>query len=141
MRSNKFLFLDFDGVLHSTSPSIDDFFGKAPLLSDLLAVHPCHVVISSSWRFNSELDHLKAKLPDPLAKLVVGKTGKPEIGQWPRYSEIKQYLRMNKPLAEGRALDDAFLEFPKDCPELIPCHPKYGITNQEIAKLTQWLVD
>ena len=54
--------------------------------------------------------------------------------------KIKQYLKVNKPLADWRALDDAFLEFPKDCPELILCHPKHGITQTEINKLRAWLI-
>jgi hypothetical protein len=46
---------------------------------------------------------------------------------------------MHRPLADWRALDDSFLEFPKDCSELILCHPKYGVTEKEIASLAAWL--
>jgi len=139
LHSNQYLFLDFDGVLHSTTSAIEDLFCKASLLNDLLSERPCNVVISSSWRFNSDLNNLKSKLPLPLAKLVVGKTGPPEIGRWPRFSEIKQYLKTHRPLADWRALDDAFLEFPKECPELILCHPKHGVTEKEIGSLEAWL--
>jgi trehalose-6-phosphatase len=139
--NNRLLFLDFDGVLHSTTSASEDLFCRAELLSDLLLEHPCNVVISSSWRFNSDLQDLSKRLPSPLSKLVVGKTGTPETGRWPRYLEIKQYVKVNKPLADWRALDDAFLEFPKDCPELILCHPKYGITQTEINKLKEWLIN
>ena len=139
MNSNRYLFLDFDGVLHPASTGTKDLFCRAPLLSELLADQPCNVVISSSWRFNSELSHLKSKLPNQLAKLIVGVTGPPEICRWPRYSEIKQYLKKHRPLAEWRALDDALLEFPRDCPELIFCHPRHGITISEITKLASWL--
>jgi hypothetical protein len=139
LHSNQYLFLDFDGVLHSTTSAIEDLFCKASLLNDLLSERPCNVVISSSWRFNSDLNNLKSKLPLPRAKLVVGKTGLPEIGRWPRFSEIKQYLKTHRPLADWRALDDAFLEFPKECPELILCHPKHGVTEKEIGSLEAWL--
>jgi len=31
------------------------------------------------------------------------------------------------------------LEFPKECPELILCHPKHGVTEKEIGSLKAWL--
>jgi len=137
--SNQYLFLDFDGVLHSSSSAVEDLFCRAPLLNDLLTEYPCNIVISSSWRFTSDLNQLKSKLPEQLAKLVVGNTGQPEIGRWYRFAEIKKYLKVYRPLADWRALDDAFLEFPENCPELIQCHPEHGITDKEIAELTTWL--
>ena len=140
MRSNKLLFLDFDGVLHSTTTSIENLFHRAPLLNELLRELPCPVVISSSWRFNLNLSQIQLKFAEPLASLIIGKTGPPEIGRWPRYSEIKKYLMLNKPLTDWRALDDSFLEFPDDCQELILCHPKQGLTEKEIIKLKNWLI-
>lgn len=135
----KLLFLDFDGVLHSTTSAYDDLFCKAVLLSDLLAKSPCDVVISSSWRFNYELDHLRSRLPSPLSGMILGKTGDPEVGRWARYMEIKKYMAVNKLNSDWRALDDAFLEFPKECPELILCHPKIGLNNKAIDTLKSWL--
>jgi len=139
VRSNKLLFLDFDGVLHSTTTSIENLFQRASLLNELLVELPCPIVISSSWRFHLELGDIKSKFVDPLSSLIIGKTGPPEIGRWPRYSEIKKYLTLNKPLMDWRALDDAFLEFPDDCQELILCHPKNGLSEKEIMKLRSWL--
>ena len=139
MRTNKLLFLDFDGVLHSTTTSIENLFQRAFLLNELLIELPCPIVISSSWRFNLELGQIKSKFVEPLSSLIIGKTGPPEIGRWPRYSEIKKYLMLNKPLTDWRALDDSFLEFPDDCQELILCHPKNGLTEKEIMKLRSWL--
>jgi hypothetical protein len=137
--SNQYIFLDFDGVLHSTSSTQEDLFCRAPLLNNILSLRPCNLVISSSWRFNFDLNQLKSKLPESLAKLIVGTTGPPAIGQVPRYTEIKQYLETYRPLADWRALDDSFLEFPKNCPNLILCHPTHGLTEKEIAKLAAWL--
>ena len=139
MRSNKLLFLDFDGVLHSTTTSIENLFHRAPLLNELLRELPCPIVISSSWRFNLDLSQIKSKFEEPLSSLIIGKTGPPEIGRWPRYSEIKKYLQLNKPLVDWRALDDSFLEFPADCKELILCNPKSGITEKEILQIRHWL--
>jgi len=56
--------------------------------------------------------------------MIIGKTGGPEISRWARYMEIQRCLTVTKPLADRRALDDAFLEFPKECSELILCHRK-----------------
>ena len=118
----KLLFLDFHGVLHSTTSAYDDLLCKAPLLSDVLAKYPCDVVISSIWRFNYELDYIRSRLPSPLSEMIIGKTCAPEIGRWVRYMEIQRYLTVIEPLADWRALEDAFLEFPKECRELILCH-------------------
>jgi len=83
------LFLDFDGVLHSTTTSIENLFHRAPLLNELLKQRPCHVFISSSWRFNLDLSQIKSKFAEPFSFLMIGKTGYTEIGRWPRHSDIK----------------------------------------------------
>jgi hypothetical protein len=134
----KLLFLDFDGVLHNTTSSEGLLFEKLNLLSDVLLEIPCPVVISSSWRFHHELNMLKSYLK-PISKLIVGTTGDPFIGRFPRYHEIKAYLNLQAPFADWRALDDSFLEFPKLCPELILCKAKTGITQNEMNILTEWL--
>ena len=42
-------------------------------------------------------------------------------------------------LADWRALDDSFLEFPNYCDELILCKGKEGITEQQLVQLSTWL--
>jgi hypothetical protein len=134
----KILFLDFDGVLHNTTSSPELLFNKMDLLIDALQENPCSIVISSSWRFHHDLDQLKKYL-DQISNLIIGTTGAPYVGRFPRYNEIKEYLNQNAPFADWRALDDSFLEFPKLCPELILCNPKTGITEKEKVKISQWL--
>ena len=134
----KILFLDFDGVLHNTTSSPELLFNKMGLLIDALQENPCSIVISSSWRFHHDLDQLKKYL-DPISNLIIGTTGAPYVGRYPRYNEIKADLNQHAPFADWRALDDSFLEFPKDCPELILCHAKTGITEIEKMKLSLWL--
>jgi hypothetical protein len=134
----KILFLDFDGVLHNTTSEQNLLFSKLNLLTEVVSKNPCPIVISSSWGFHHDLDRIKSFLPT-IKELVVGTTGETFIGKWPRYNEIKNYLNQYDPWADWRALDDSFLEFPKDCSELILCHAKDGLTIKEKLLLENWL--
>jgi hypothetical protein len=148
---NKYLFLDFDGVLHPDRYSLTNYdpdrvfknneiFSQAPILAGLLTEFPCQIVISSSWRFTHSLEEMKAKLPKAIAKTVVGMTGDAYVGPHPRYNEIKEYLTSrNKSLFAWRALDDSKLEFPNGCTDLILCDPNTGITTKQIQELKKWL--
>ena len=72
--------------------------------------------------------------------LLRGVTGEPYIGKYSRYHEIVGYLNeREKRLADWRALDDSFLEFPEGCENLITCNPNTGITTQEVNQLIDWL--
>ena len=85
------------------------------------------------------MEELKERLPRPLANLIVGQTGSREIGPWPRFAEIKNYIIKHKPHANWRALDDAIVDFPVNCPQLIRCDPNVGLTMKEITALSNWL--
>jgi len=134
----KILFLDFDGVLHNTTSEQYLLFSKLDLLTEVVSKSPCQIVISSSWRFHHDLDRIKSFLPT-IKELIQGTTGEALIGKWPRYNEIKNYLNQYAPLADWRALDDSFFEFPKKCPELILCKAQEGFTNKEKSLLEEWL--
>ena len=139
MQIEKLLFLDFDGVLHSVEASKNELFCKAPLLNNLLTVHPCNVVISSSWRLHFHLNELRQRLQAPMSNLIIGQTGPCEFGRGSRFNEIKNYINLHKSQAIWRALDDSSNDFPIDCPELIHCDPFEGITEQELLELSHWL--
>jgi len=148
---NKYLFLDFDGVLHPDRYALTNYdpdrvfrsneiFSQAPILAGLITEFPCQIIISSSWRFTHSLDEMKEKLPKAIAKNVVGVTGDAYIGPYPRYNEIKEYLTSrNKSLFAWRALDDSKLEFPNGCTDLILCDPNTGIASKQIQELKKWL--
>ena len=148
---NKYLFLDFDGVLHPDRYSLSNYdpdrvfrnneiFSQAPILAALLTEYPCQVIISSSWRFTHSLDEIKEKLPKGIAKNVAGVTGDAYVGPHPRYNEIKEYLMShNKSFFSWRALDDSKLEFPNGCTDLILCDPNTGIATKQILELKKWL--
>jgi HAD domain in Swiss Army Knife RNA repair proteins len=138
---NRIIYLDFDGVLHPTSPVIDGLFSRAHLLEDLFTniQSEVFIVVSSSWRFTHSLAALQAKLPTTLAQRVINTTGTPIIGKFARYQEILAHASKLDPGTQWRALDDSYWEFPANCSELIRCNPNTGIGPKEITKLATWL--
>jgi len=133
------LFLDFDGVLHPGSGVDSGFLCCAPDLEEALAGHELRIVVSSSWRFHMEMDEILGMLPPGLAQRVVGATGEAHIGRWPRFHEIRAWVQVNEPNARWRALDDATLEFPSLCPQLIACDPRMGFGVEQASELRRWL--
>lgn len=141
MQATRVIYLDFDGVLHPTSPVLDSLFSRVHLLEDLLANYQntARIVISSSWRFTHSLKELQSKLPSSLAQFVIDTTGAPVIGKHARYQEIVAHASKLHFAAEWRALDDSYWEFPSKCKELIRCNPNTGMSAKEVAQLAHWL--
>jgi hypothetical protein len=136
----KYLFLDFDGVLHPSLCNDNDRFSKVDLLSRALTSSPCQIIISSSWRFQFTLDQLRKMLPISISNLVVDVTGEALNGQYARYNEIKHWLEnKQKPFSDWKAIDDSINEFPPNCPNLIATKSSQGITKDQIIELKQWL--
>ena len=137
----KLLFLDFDGVLHPSSPGKEPLFSKASLLSMALYDIDVPIIISSSWRFTHSMKELKEKLPNEIAKKIMDVTGPAVVGKYPRYNEILNYLSTQKNVAEWRALDDSYWEFPSPCPQLIRCNSNTGMNIREVHAITKWLIN
>jgi len=137
----KFLFLDFDGVLHPNfSPSNDHFRQIDCLLDGLIGSYQSlEIVISSSWRFHHSIDSILSHFPEVLKRLIAGATPEVEPGRYQRYREIRAYLSQYKTDMDWRALDDDHNEFPKDCPQLILCDGSVGISDVNIDDLRNWL--
>jgi len=76
------IFLDFDGVLHSTDVSIEpgcmpegsNFFRLVPKLATALRPHDVHIVISSAWAGAFERDAILGYIGIELAARVIGDT-------------------------------------------------------------------
>ena len=137
---SQYLFLDFDGVMHSTKDH-SVFFSQVSLLSELIIKYPVNIIISSSWRFQFDLTQLKSYFPQNIQHQIIDRTGKAHIGQYSRYYEIKQYLEdKDKSMSDWRALDDTRLLFPPDCENLILCNPNYGLQQKQLDILEQWLI-
>ena len=135
----KIVYLDFDGVLHPSTPTNEGLFSRAALLEPAFENTRCSIVISSSWRFTHSLDNLRKKLPSFLAQRVVDTTGAAVIGKHARYQEITAHAYSHDDVILWRALDDSHWEFPVNCSELIHCNPNTGIGPKEITKLAAWL--
>ena len=135
----KYLFLDFDGVLHPTTHG-SRLFSSAHLLEEVFFQCPCNVIISSSWRFHLDINEIKLSLPEGIRPLIKGVTGEAYLGQYARYHEIVGYLYdRDKHFANWRALDDSWAEFPDGCDNLIGCNPNTGMTDLEVGQLLEWL--
>ena len=135
----KIVYLDFDGVLHPSSPINNALFSRASLLESAFENSTASIVISSSWRFTHTLANLKSKLPDFLAKRVIDTTGAAVIGKHARFHEITAHAYSNDVVVLLRALDDSYWEFPTSCKELIRCNPNTGIGPKEVELLRTWL--
>ncbi len=133
----KTIFLDFDGVLHESSFHISNPFSRLNYFEPLLEKYSFDIVVSSTWRFHYRINDLKIKLKK-LGERVVGVTGEPFGGVYPRFMEINEYAEFNQ-ISDWRALDDAKLQFPKDEPRLIYCDPQKGISEIQIDILKCWL--
>ena len=135
---NKLLFLDFDGVLHPTQLTGESPFNRVHLLEEALVGQELGIVISSSWRFTHNLEKLRKLLPGSISNQIIGVTGPPVIGKYPRFNEIANYMNING-LYDWRALDDSYWEFPSLCLELVKCNPNTGITDKQAKEIKQWL--
>ncbi len=135
----RLLFLDYDGVLWPTRAPGDFTFGCVSRLAATLRSHECDIVVSSSWRFHRDWDDLLRPLGQELGSRVVGATGGPCYGRWPRYQEIQAYMRAHAPGADWRALDDSQHEFPPGCLELFVCNPNVGVDERPLQQLHAWL--
>ena len=133
----KYIFLDFDGVLHRTYDStlfeyMDDFCH---------AVRPysknTRIVISSMWRQNHSLDHLKSYFEKDISPIVIGITPTlPSILPYQRFREIEYYCHKNN-VKEWCALDDMETLFPPDCEKLI--YVENGLAENNLKDLVKFL--
>ncbi len=137
--ANHLLFLDFDGVLHPTSAGQEELFCRLDLLEEALCGAEYGLIISSSWRHHYSLPELVDLLPAAMHPHVLGITGEPFIGRWPRYREILAFVDHFARPCSWRALDDSWIEFPAKCPELVACDPNLGMQRPQVAAIQRWL--
>lgn len=139
--NNRFLFLDFDGVLHPSGgpPGQTLPFEFNDALAQLLKPHPdVAVVVHSTWREVHSLDLIR----DFLAALG----GRPidVAGPGEKGPAILSYLNRAGIAQDGsrwRILDDQPEAFPDDLrPWVVSCDPLLGITDPDAQeRLLRWL--
>ena len=115
----------------------DEPFCRLPLLEEVLINTDVDIVISSSWRFQYSLDELKDKL-GRLGPKVVGMTGDPHVGSYPRFNEILKHAETHQ-IGNWRALDDASYEFPDTEMRVFVCNPNIGVEDLQLMQLAQWI--
>ncbi|MCZ2155112.1 MAG: hypothetical protein LC114_14640 [Bryobacterales bacterium] len=143
------LFLDFDGVLHSTDAAvIPEFqFRHLGVLSGLLGPYPeVRIAISSNWASSHDLESLKDRLGE-LGHRVVGATSDED----PRLSRFRQCEAMAGRLnASSWVMIDDQVQIvfgdeaakPQMMRRVIFCDSTMGLTTPGVQeKLLTWLRD
>lgn len=136
--SNKFLYLDFDGVLHPNAVTKGQLFSLMPTLTSVLINTDVRVVISSSWRRYESLEYLKSLFSPQIRDFVIGCTEDVKVDKWHRWYEIKQHVEKFNAY-DWMALDDAFEMFPPNCENLILCDGSKGLQKAQLELLKQWI--
>jgi hypothetical protein len=134
----KYLYLDFDGVLHPNAFEKGKAFYLMPLLEQALHGSDVRVVVSSSWRHHETEVYIQQLFPASIRPLLSGFTGEALACRWARWNEISNHAVLNEVTA-WRALDDAAGQFPPDCPNLINCDGHIGLQKTQIDMLRKWI--
>ena len=133
-----FLFLDFDGVVH---PRTRGTFELLPLLETWLIANPhVLVVISSTWRLEFSLEHIREGFLAPeLHARVIGVTpDMPLAAGAVRESEIESWLVTNGLQGCRRAaLDDDVSLFRAGCPWLVQTEYAKGLEPHHLVQLSR----
>jgi hypothetical protein len=139
---DRYLFLDFDGVLHTNEPPRDLRFAKhlVPVATEL----ELKVVISSTWREVYSVQAMAKQLGD-LGKFVIGKTPvwNPPDGDLPdvgvRHREIEAWLEKNARLStHWVALDDDADNYRRGCKQVFITDKKIGLDPKTAALFEDW---
>lgn len=135
----KYLFLDFDGVLHGEQYNWQ-LFSHMDKLCEAIIAHKdnLRIVISSSWREDYSLETLKEPFWEEVRPLIVGITPSHEESFAPlaRFGEIKHYCQNNN-ISDNDwiALDDMAILFPEECQNLILTNSLTGLSDDNILRL------
>lgn len=142
MAIGRYLFLDFDGVLHTDSPPHNLRYAAhlVPIASEL----GLSVVVSSTWREGFSLPELVTALGE-LGRFVVGKTpvwkptqtGSSMLGV--RQREIEAWLTRKALLgAPWVAIDDDPANFRQGCDRVFLTDGKVGLDAKTAGVFNAW---
>lgn len=134
----RLLFIDFDGVLHSTCAELDNsYFCWLPELEKLLSKFPdVKLVVHSTWRYEYHNEELR-ELLGPLGDRFIG-----SAPRGPREQAIQMVLQANKgKVTDYLVLDDAPADFPDGTLNTLFVDGLQGIgPAMNHAPITEWLV-
>jgi hypothetical protein len=137
----KYLFMDFDGVLHGDNAD-SYLFQHSPIFCSRLFPYKdkFRIVVSSSWREQYDFDVVSSAFEEEksLKDIVIGCTpileddkGFDDEG---RYLEIKAYCEEHGIGDDDwLAVDDMERLFPFDCPNLLLIDTYTGLTNDDLT--------
>ena len=134
----KYLFLDFDGVLHSKYSSPVNHFSKLKFFEETIRRCPSiKIVISSSWRHHHNMDELLAFFAVDIQRWIIDSTRHVDVSKATnRYTEIVDYLEhTNQTHISWIAIDDAKIEFPENLKNLVLCGPDQGFNDESANTL------
>ncbi|KWU24765.1 HAD domain-containing protein [Burkholderia cenocepacia] len=139
---NALLFLDFDGVVH---PRTRGTFELLPMLEDWLVLNThVDVVISSTWRLEYSLAHLREGFlcPELHPRIIDVTPDLPAHAGPVRQAEIEHWIAAHGRRTSRRAaLDDDATLFQKGCPWLVQTEYTAGLTPQHLAALSRLIGD
>lgn len=143
MTQFKYIFIDFDGVLHIDGGG-NGLFIHSQILADKIEPYSdiFKIVISSSWRETYDFEDLIEAFEPSIRHTIIGITPILDEGMAPegRYLEIKKYcLDNNIPDENWVAIDDMPMLFPNNCKNLIITKSQTGITEQTLKELEVFL--
>lgn len=132
----KYIFLDFDGVLHRSGAKSNPMFEHMDLFCNFIKQYKdsVRIIISSSWKDSFKLKNLQEFFHDEVADMVIGVTPniKSEINKGSREIEIKSFCDNNNITKEDWiAIDDMQILF-NNTSNVIFTEPKEGLTNKEL---------
>lgn len=139
----KYIFLDFDGVLHSTNYDTLEF-ELVPMLAKGLSPYSEKfvIIISSLWRQNHSLEFLINIFPPSIKRNIKGitPTHLNGLSRGGRFNEIKEYCQSyHIKDSDWIAIDDNASLFPPQCTNLVLTATTKGITEKELAKLIEFV--
>lgn len=131
MKKEKYIFLDFDGVLNINGKKS---FYRAQYFADVVSkLENVKIIFSTSWREHFTVEKLASYLPKKIQHKCVDMTPiiREQITQI-RYKEIMLYVNKHNIEQENwLALDDLACLFPKNCYNLVLVNSKTGFSNSE----------
>ena len=141
------IFLDFDGVLHSTGRD-SELFSRVAFLWQILRARPdIEVVFSTSWREVYQPDEMVEFVThgggEDLAQRFLGRTLSIKVeGPCDRRDlEIQRWLDVNEYSGPWLAIDDMPELFNGGHPNLYVVDGETGLTDADVLALTRRIIE
>lgn len=139
----KYLFFDFDGVLHGDNMQ-SNLFEHSDMVSKMLIPFKdkFKIIISSSWRETYDFDILIHAFHEELHENVIGITPIFEntTGYGVRHQEILEYCKINNIKEEDWiAIDDNQTFFDKDIKNLILIDNYFGMSEIDVKRVLNFI--